>query len=130
MTPQNDTFKAFRCKAIVGAFDGAEDWRFTESLISEGQEPQEHVITEDGMPPRGANAMMVQSDDILRAMQIIRRAQSQPQGSADQLLAVEVCQATKRYLGKSQNQAAWSKRTGRDLYAMWRGKTHSSRRRR
>eukprot|EP00971_Amphidinium_carterae_P337166 6473875-Amphidinium_carterae.1 len=73
MTPQNDTFKAFQCDAIVEIFGELNDAQIAESIVFDGQQ---HVLAGPGIPPRGANPM-IQRDDIIRAMGIIKRGQAQ-----------------------------------------------------
>eukprot|EP00971_Amphidinium_carterae_P282869 5615545-Amphidinium_carterae.3 len=101
MTPQNNTFKQHRCDAIVEVFKDMTNNQIVESIVFEGRQ---HVTAGAGITPRGTLRGM-QRDDIIRAMEIVKRGQSQAEGSADRLLAV--CQSL-RIISKDARQAvAW-----------------------
>eukprot|EP00971_Amphidinium_carterae_P066888 1324774-Amphidinium_carterae.1 len=51
MTPQKDTFKMYRCHAMVVAFRDVEDEEIIRSLVFEGQEHLSQVVREEN--PRG-----------------------------------------------------------------------------
>eukprot|EP00971_Amphidinium_carterae_P090439 1790766-Amphidinium_carterae.4 len=66
MTPQNDTFKQYRCDATVEVFRGMTDAQIAESIVFEARiEGQQHVTAGAGITPRGTNRG-IQRDDIIQ----------------------------------------------------------------
>eukprot|EP00971_Amphidinium_carterae_P227574 4514303-Amphidinium_carterae.2 len=82
MTPQNDVFKHYRCDAIVEVFRDKPKGQIIDSIVFEGQQ---YVPIGDGHPPDVH--LGLKRDNIVKAMEIVERGQSQPHGSADHLLA-------------------------------------------
>eukprot|EP00971_Amphidinium_carterae_P348602 6490585-Amphidinium_carterae.1 len=100
MTPQNDVFKQHRCEAIVEVFKDMTAQQIVERIVFEGQQ---HVTAVAGITP--GTYQGVQCDDSIRAMEIVKRGQSQMQGSADRILATDICRSL-RIISRDARQAA------------------------